>query len=233
MSDTATANHSIINKVRALLARASEEQNDNPHEREVAMKHAHRLMEAHALSMLEVTEETFGAVTRGTLEVGTLDWKRNIVHVIAALYGCAVSWPSNKNSDNYGSVYIYGREENRLTVESISDYVIKSIEHEWVVLQDQAGFSDEDKQSFCVGALYGVRETVQGLRAERVKHAESTGQGLALLHQYEQWREESQEAAGVKRVVSKPSSVNDIRVAAHGKRFGRKVRLEPRLAEGD
>ena len=223
----------IINKVRALLARASEEQNDNPHEREVAMKHAHRLMEEHAISMLEVTEETFGAVSRGTLEVGTLDWKRNIVHVIAALYGCAVSWPSNESSRNYGSVYIYGREESRLTVESISDYVITSIEKEWLVVQEQAGFDDDGKQSFCVGALYGIRETVRGLREERFKVAENSGQGLALLNQYEQWREEAQEVAGVKKTVSKPNSVEDMRVAAHGKRFGRKVRLEPRLSEGD
>ena len=197
------------------------------------MKHAHRLMEAHAVSMLEVTAEEFGAVTRGTLQVDNLDWKRNIVHVIAALYGCAVSWPSNEASKNYGSVYIYGLEENRLTVESISAYVIQSIENEWKVIQEQGGYSDEAEQSFGVGALYGVRETVQRLREERLKTAERSGKGLAVLNQYEKWREEAQEVAGVKRTVNKPNSVEDMRVAAHGKRFGKKVRLEPRLSKGD
>ena len=223
---------SIIQKIRSLLARASEENNDNPFERDIAVRHAHRLMEEHALSMLEVTEEELGAVSKGVMQLGVLHWKRAVVSIIASLYGCAVCWPTKK-SDNYGSVYIYGRENNRITVETISDYVIESVEKEWLSVKRKKKLKNADKRSFCVGALYGVRDTVKSLKDARTEDNSTTGQGLALVNQYQRWEDEAKEAVTVSRTVSSPNEVKDRELAALGKRFGRKVRIEPRLAKAD
>lgn len=224
---------SVIQKIRALLARASEDSNDNPFERDAAMRHAHRLMEEHALSMLEVTEDVLNEVSRGKLDIGILNWKRSVVSLIASLYGCAVAWPANRASKNFGSVYIYGRENNRLTVESISDFVIDSIEREWQALRKKEKLKDGDKRSFCIGAVLGVRETIQELKDARREEAGTSGKALALINQYQRWEDEAKDAVTVTRIAEKPSEVKDLRLAAKGKRFGRKVRLEPQLAEGD
>ena len=221
----------VIQKIRALLARASEDSNDNPFEREIAIKHAHRLMEEHTLSMLEVTEEDLEEVSKAIMQIGTLYWKRSIVSMIASLYGCAVCWPSKRGSANFGSIYIYGRENNRITVETISEYVINSIEKEWQKLRKREKLKDGDKRSFCVGAVYGVRDTVKALKAARTDNAESSGQALALLNKYEELEKEAKEAVNVSSRVAPPAEVADMRLAARGRVHGRKVRLEPRLGK--
>jgi hypothetical protein len=224
---------SVINKIRALLARASEESNDNPHERLNAIKHAHRLMDEHALSMLEITEEELESVGKSLVQVGILNWKRGVVSLIASLYGCAVCWPTRRGSKHHGKVYVYGREDNRITVETISAYVIGSIEGEWLKVRRQQGVTEGDKRSFCVGALYGVRDTVKALKAARVSNAASSGRDLALLDKYQEWEQEAREAMKVTRVTSSPNAVRNQRLAAQGRELGRRVRLEPRLGNGD
>ena len=226
------SNDSVIQKIRALLARASEDSNDNPFERDIAIRHAHRLMEEHALSMLEVSQE-LSEVSKGVMEIGVLNWKRGVVSLIASLYGCAVCWPANKSSSSYGSVYIYGRENNRMMVETISEFVISSIEQEWLALKRKEKLKGAGKRSFCTGAFYGVRETVKTLKAARTEDArtDSSGQGLALINQYKRWEEEARDAVTVTRIAERPSEVKDLRLAARGKRFGKKVRIEPQLTD--
>ena len=50
-------NQKIIDKIAKLLARADESRNDNPHEREIAMRQANSLLVKHGLSMTDVTDQ--------------------------------------------------------------------------------------------------------------------------------------------------------------------------------
>jgi hypothetical protein len=198
-----------------------------------AIKHAHRLMEEHALSMLEITAEDLENVTKAVMQVGILNWKRSVVSLIASLYGCTVCWPTRRGSKHHGSIYIYGRENNRITVETISAYVIASIEAEWLKVKRHEKVADGDKQSFCVGALYGVRDTVKALKDARLDKAASSGQDLVLLNKYQQWEQEAREAMNVTRLINSPSEAKNHRLAARGRELGRRVRLEPRLENAD
>jgi len=220
----------IVQTIRSLLARASSENNNNEHERSNAMRHAHRLMDEHALSMLEVTQEELGAIERESMNIGISNWKRSVVGLIASLYGCAVCWPSNKESKGYGDLYIYGRDSNRSTVQLISEFVIQSIENEWQAYKKRTRRQDIDKNSFCVGALYGVRDTIIELKKAREEHAANeSGTALALLNKYSEWQLEAKEAMNVKDFVQPPTEVKDFREAMYGRSIGKKLRLEPHL----
>ena len=203
----------LISRIRSLLARASEEQNDNPHEREIAMRHAHRLMEEHTISMLEVSEEELGNINRESMQIGVQNWKRSLVGLVASLYGCAVCWPSKEGSKNLGDIYIYGRDNNRVTVQMISEFVINSIEAEWEGYKERTTRSDVDKNSFCVGALYGVRDTIIELKKARETQAESSSQALAVIDKYEKWQLEAKEAMPVNSYAKAPTEVKDMKVA--------------------
>ena len=224
-------NDKIIQTIRALLARASEDQNNNEHERNAAMRHAHRLMEEHAVSMLEVTQDELGRIDRETINTGISNWKRSVVGLIASLYGCAVCWTKNEDSKHYGDVFIYGRENNRTTVQMISDFVIESIEQEWNAYEERSTRRNLDKDSFCIGALYGVRDTIIELKKAREEQATGGGTALALLNKYSEWELEAKEAMNVNSYVSTPSEVKDMREAMYGRSVGKRLRLEPHLEE--
>jgi hypothetical protein len=219
----------IVSTIRALLARASKEHNSNEHERNAALRHAHRLMEEHAISMLEVSQEELGSIDREQMNIGISDWKRSVVGIIASLYGCAVCWPTNEKSKHFGDVYIYGRDNNRATVQVISEFVIDSIEREWHAYKERSTRTDLDKNSFCIGALYGVRDTVISLRKARAEFAYEGSTALAVIDQYEKWQLEAKEAMNVNQFAQAPSEVKDLREALFGRSVGKKLRLEPHL----
>lgn len=219
----------IVYTIRALLARASTEHNSNEHERNAAMRHAHRLMEEHAVTMLELSQEELGHIDRDTMNIGISNWKRSVVGLIASLYGCAVCWPSKQSSKHYGDIYIYGREDNRSTVEVISAFVIASIEREWEAYKERSTRSNLDQNSFCIGALYGVRDTVIQLKKARVEHASESATALAVMNQFDQWQLEAREAMKVSSYAQAPTEVKDLREALYGRSVGKKLRLEPHL----
>ncbi|MCA9838536.1 MAG: DUF2786 domain-containing protein [Trueperaceae bacterium] len=219
----------IVSTIRALLARASKEQNSNEHERNAALRHAHRLMEEHAISMLEVSQDEMGSIDREQMNIGISNWKRSVVGLIASLYGCAVCWPTNEKSKNFGDVFIYGRDNNRATVQVISEFVIESIEKEWEGYKSRSTRNDLDENSFCIGALYGVRDTVISLRKARADFAYEGSTALAVLDQYESWGLEAKEAMNVNQFAAPPTEVKDLREAMFGRSVGKKLRLEPHL----
>lgn len=223
----------LVSRIRALLARASAEQNDNPHEREVAMRHAHRLMEEHTISMLEVSQDQLGSVNRESMSIGVQNWKRSIVGLVASLYGCAVCWPSKEDSKNLGDVYIYGLDSNRVTVQMISEFVINSIEKEWEGYKERTTRNDVDKNSFCVGALYGVRDTIIELKKSRETQSQTSSEALAVIDKYEKWSIEAKEAMPVNSYANAPTEVKDMKVAFFGRSVGKRMRLEPHLEESN
>ena len=75
-------NESIIRKITALLARADQNQNDNEHEREIALRQANYLLAKHGLDLATFTKEQQEAAQGPMYEsddpIGRAIWKAGI-----------------------------------------------------------------------------------------------------------------------------------------------------------
>ena len=81
----------VIRKISALLARGDEERNDNEHEREIALRHAQKLMDEYNISQLEANVAmVHGERGKTGVLTGKQVWKRQIYNALSELYGVTV-----------------------------------------------------------------------------------------------------------------------------------------------
>lgn len=162
-------NDSIIRKVRALLARADAERNDNEHERAIALRQATALMDKHNIAATDLDAE---ADPRGKSDVvtGQRLWRSMVIDAIGRLYGCKVY----RSTGAYGRTFVIGRESHRTTTLAISDFVIASVEREAKRYAGGVRYTNAFKK----GAAAAVHQQVRELTAAR-KRGETTSEGSA------------------------------------------------------
>ena len=157
----------IIEKVRKLLARADEARNDNPHEREIAMRQAHAMLAMHGLEMAQVGDvdaqtNYLGALVKGTFAMRTRGvWEAGIYDQVAKLNGCKSVREPARNG-NPSKVYIFGRKVRAEVIRQMTISVVDSIIRE-------ARKTDNAVVSFGIGAWSGVAEQVRGILASMGK----------------------------------------------------------------
>src|SRR3990167_2169231 len=122
----------IIEKIQACLNRGDANQNDNPHEREIAMRHAQSLLAKHGLTLAEVTDQTeikasLGALGRTEQALTTkFVWESGVWGEIAELNGCKIIRSAGRNK----RVWIIGRQLRCEVVKQIALYAVDSIKRE-------------------------------------------------------------------------------------------------------
>lgn len=163
---------SVMRKIRACLARADKERNDNEQERATALRMANTLMDKYSVSILDLGDgDAFGPRGENKIAVGQAQWKYSAFGSIAKLYGCQLL------CNTKGYVYVVGRQHYRGIVIDMAHYVCDSIDREAI-----AGSGDRKyKASFRVGACSGVRANVVAIIADRSKRETKKQLGTALI----------------------------------------------------
>jgi len=191
----------IIRKITALLARADQNQNDNEHEREIALRQANYLLAKHGLDLATLTKEqqetAQGPMYESDDPMGRALWKCGVYNSIAKLHNCTcIHSPQNQ------SIHVLGRKAMVQVARSLSDWVIRSIEREmptaWDAVEGKASINRRSfNTSFGNGAAAGVWATVTRIIADRQKgrigdEQLSNSQALMLVDQDRKALQESE-----------------------------------------
>jgi len=153
----------ILDKIAAVLARADASRNDNPHERETAMRQANAMLIKHGLSMADVTDEgerkeSMGAMGRKQSDMSTrYVWETGVWGYIARLNNCDVVRSPGRGR---GKVWVIGRYLNVTVTQQMAEYVVNSIKRE-------AKAQGHKVCDFGVGAWSGIGNQVKIIMAER------------------------------------------------------------------
>ena len=183
----------LLNKFKALLARADESRNDNAHERDIAMRQAVALLARHNLSMSDVTsrveqDETMGGLGRVSHTLSSrYVWEAGVWRSIGELYGCLLVRQPNRGRVQ---VVLVGRQLHCTLTAQMAGYVVASIRRE-------AKKQGHNICSFGVGAWKGVQQQVDRILRDRDAGAldgveVSTEQAMVLRGQYLQVLENAQ-----------------------------------------
>lgn len=222
----------IIKKIQKLLARADEARNDNPHEREIAMRQAHALLAKHGLAMSDVEGEAQPEDKLGRSFVtlsARATWVQGVWGAVARLNGCEVVRVGTAPT----KLAIIGRQLRVEVTTSMARFVVASIEREsqsW----------GRDKVAFGVGAWTGVSKQVnvilrrmqEGIVGEeRLSEAKS----LVVVSQH------NTAACDAKRAVAhfygetqsrSYSHRGDAQARAAGRKYGERVGLGNQIEGG-
>ena len=223
-----------IRRIKAMLARGDSDRNDNEHEREVAIRQATKLMDKFQLSRSDVLgAEDAGGMDVTKIATGSALWRCQVVGAIARLYGCSTT----RSRGSQGTTQVYGKEYARTVVESVSLWLMRSIDAEATSLRrrDRAF-----RNSFRLGAASGVYTSVERIEAARKQGEtlapENRGQALAVVASYEKDTAASKEfqgkvlaAAGVKLTSPARATVSDYAGYSDGYAYGSKINLNKQL----
>lgn len=114
----------MINKIKKLFALASNASSQG-NESENAMRMANKLLEKHAISMLDLSDQESVGVT--FMSPPDVPWVRVLCNSIAKLYSCKVirdpNWENSK-------MILIGTESNRITAEIVINQLIDQITKE-------------------------------------------------------------------------------------------------------
>lgn len=226
--------NAVVEKIQKFLARGDAARNDNPHEREIAMRHAHALLAKHGLELSDVTEaselrETMGRL--GRQECGTETrwiWEACVWNEIARLNGCKVL-----RSPGQRKVWVVGRELRSEVVKSMSRYCVDSIRRE----AQRLGYPGA---SFGNGAAGGIAKQVSeilvAMEAGKLDGEQlSTSTALVLVNQRKNALVEADGA--VKELFGKVRSGTGSSSTGHGylagREYGSKLSLNRQVGGGN
>lgn len=217
-------NNDIIDKIQKLLARADEDRNDNAHEREIALRQAHRMLSKAGLTMSDVMckdERTakLGGMVKHAYTVSRSMWEKYLYSSVADMFGAVVLSTRGK-----GKITIIGRESNVATTAHMAKYLVKSIRRE----AKQIGAKIND---FGQGAQLGVADQIDRIINE-IPQDYSDGKGLMVLKNQLVSLDEARKLASddhpdIKERVQKIPGINaDV---ANGYIYGQSVSLNQQL----
>jgi hypothetical protein len=222
-------NEKVLKKIRALLARANEAQNDNEFERQIALRQATNMMDQYSISMvdLDTEEDVRGA---GFVATKTARWKANIVNHLSNLYGCKAYRSVGTN----GRTFVIGRQSHRTIVLELSEYVIASVERE---AKKYKGTGKSYINSFKLGAATGVYQQTKRIIAERQRgETTSTSKALAVVNHYALEQKENEQWLKNQNVTLRKQAstrASDYRAYTSGYEYGNHISLNNQLGGSD
>ena len=221
----------VIAKIQKLLARGDEARNDNEHEREIAMRHAHALLAKHGLEMADVTgaeemRDHLGPLVKGECGLETKwIWEAGVWQAIAELNGCKIVRSGKK------SVYIVGRRVRADVIKSMARFVVDSIIRE-------ARKSGYTVNGFGQGAWAGVSEQVRRILRDMERgnldgEQLTTGTALILVNQHALAITEAKDATKEffpNLRTSRGSRTRDHSGYSAGREYGKSIGLNQQVA---
>lgn len=176
-----------IRKIKALLARADADRNDNEHERERALHQATVLMDQFAVQSEDINDsDDLGARGSDWYESGSNIWVGTVINAIGSLYGCRV-YRSGKGKR--ARLAIIGRAHFRGIVVDMSRWIIDSINREASTryAPDSGASLRAYRHAFRTGAAMAIGESVKEIKRSR-KRGDTVegghGQALVVVQRY-------------------------------------------------
>lgn len=126
----------MLDKIRKIIAKA--EGTDNAAEAEMLMAKAHKLLEEHNYTLLDVAEDTDPIATQksGTHAWTSNSWVTTLANQLAKYYGCSLVLSRTGNKRNH---YVTGRESARVTFELMLPFILKQVRAAARAIQAQEG----------------------------------------------------------------------------------------------
>lgn len=221
----------ILDKIAKVLALANDERGDQT-TRETAMRQAYALLAKHNLSLADIDGRQPGGPGQERVEVAFKNiiypWARHLAQAISQLFFTKYLYVQGAGKS--ATYYFIGRQDNALTAQYITEYVIKSVFAEQRRLFRST--TNAQARSFATGVAQVVahRCFVMRREAEAESAAPSTGRALVLASLYT--REQEENDAFVKAMYGDVNTAKDRskeatdRAAYHaGREHGRAVNL--------
>lgn len=245
----ADIDQNVLSKIRKLLARADESRNDNPHEREIAMRQANALMAKHGLEMSQVAGEAtqdnaFGSLGETTAIYRGSPWRSVVYGQMARLHGCECLKYKRRGTKET-CIYVIGRELRAAVALSLAEYLINSIVREALVTWKAAGGELSGtgisawRTEFGKGAATSIFHQVTRILEEQKKgvipeSGISTSNALVVASQYEKALVEAKDFMYQRHRVGKARSYTTKGGAANqqGREFGSRLSLNAQLGGG-
>lgn len=224
----------IIDKIRKLLARGDEARNDNPHEREIAMRQAHALLARHGLQLADVgdvdAQEVLGRLGRQACGLKTRYlWETGVWHAICELHGSTLVRFGGREQ----KVWVIGREIRAEAIKAMARYCVDSILNE-------ARSNGLNVPGFGYGAKVGIWQQVN-----RILRAMEAGQlgdeivssstALVLVSQHKNALVEAKTATKEffpRLSKGRGPTVRDHDAYSAGRAFGSKIGLNTQIGGG-
>lgn len=227
-------NEKVLDKIRKLLAMANDERG-NDHEREQALRMAHKLLTAHQLDLLDIEKhirDKEDPRDRFDCEGWSMRWTMHLRKAIAELFMCEYFYGSKINGTRCHHSFV-GRSNNAITAMYISDYVIASILKEGRRLY-RHNLSPETR-AFALGCLHRIQERISVMIKEQRQELAGTGKDLAIIDLAKAEAEANDffiKAAGIELVNRADRTKKDVDIRAYGagKSYGDKIGLNVQVA---
>lgn len=219
----------IVNKIKSLLARASDA-GASQAEAETCMAKAHGLLAKHNMSMgdLEKGEGADKELSEG--HTWNQPWERLVWGAVAELYFCKFYFiPYGTSHVDY---VLVGRESNRITAINVAQFVVetgKRLAREYA--QDNYGNSVSLSNSFKKGFATAIHVKARKLKQDAIREGKQGGTGTALmvLDVYKQTELENAELMPKRLKTRKTKGATDGLAATAGVSAGSKVSLSPSI----
>lgn len=179
----------IVEKIRALLAKAAS--TDNQHEAEIFFAKAHELMDAHQLEAADLeTDDPVGheAVYEKGSTKAAPDWDFMLVFAVAKYFGCK-SIRIQRNGK--WAQDLFGRESARITTVEMHAYLVKTVRRLGREAVGTPEFELHDKWGYSAGYMNAdqcsrrignaLRTRLNALAAAQAPSAPSTPSGKNAL----------------------------------------------------
>jgi hypothetical protein len=226
-----SADKSIVEKIRKLLALADSSKNSHEHEREVAMQAAMDLLAKHNLSMTQVENIALDIRPEEIhLNIKLDPWIRDILSAACKLYYTDYYMTGNRNWQGRVERHpvFVGTTENIAVTIDMATWLINSIR-----LESNRLYKDPyERRSFRVGAADRILRRALEIRASERQNATTTGTNLMVLRN--QFEQANQKHLSTKHFQTfKPRAVYlDESAFADGESFGDQVGLSRQVDGG-
>ncbi len=224
----------IIERIRKLLALASN--NSSEHEREAALAKAHAMLLEHNLAMSDVAgqEEVEEEIAANTVsyKFTAQPWSRWIASAIAELYFCKFYWSKKMPSQTVIITFV-GTKADAEIAHAVANMVLTSVWQGALLASRQqvATTPAKARLDFASAAAKTIYWRCKALRqaAERGETAESDGRALVVASIYQKKLDAAQSWMNEHVTLNKPRktvTVNRYSAAAEaGRAHGEKVQL--------
>jgi len=215
----------IINKINALLAKASEENNPSEAERDQAMKMAQALLAKHNLSPDDLIETDL-EIGETRVEIRTGPWSRQMWSAVAKLYFSKCLFTRGKHQ----RCWVYGEEINAKVAVQIGMWVQEALWKEGLRVRAINGGHNAHLTSFLNMAALKLSERVDQMIREAISTGivdpDTGGTALVPMSAYEEAWAAAEEAfpPDVKTRKTK-MQVRSAAGAAAGEEFASKLNL--------
>lgn len=162
-----TNTQQVLEKVRKIIA-IGRDSAASEHERDTAMKMAHRLLAKHNLVMADAESHSHSQVEGRVTEqfdYYNYPWVNYILDSVADLFYCVHI--RYKLSDKKAIHKFLGTEANAKTSAEMCEYVVRSVAKQ--AARQYGSATNSDGRAFCYGAMMAIHDRCKAIKAQEAE----------------------------------------------------------------